>query len=101
MPANAMVWAGVLAGFSAVVSALGPATHWRVYLLRFAVTAALLCTLIGMGAVFGKVLGDFLRGVNASQNLSPGAFAQPIWTASIEIEPPSTPSTGNVTASCC
>jgi hypothetical protein len=34
------------------------------FLKFFLLSAALLATLIGLGAVFGKTLGDFLRNVN-------------------------------------
>lgn len=64
MPPNIAVWAGVVLGFSAAISMLGPSLTWRAYLFRTCVTTAIFCILIGLGAVFGKVLGDFLRGVN-------------------------------------
>lgn len=64
MPPNATVWAGIILAFSAVLSALGPSLTWRTYLFRTFITTGAFVTLIGMGAVFGKVLGDFLRGAN-------------------------------------
>ena len=38
-----------------------PRDRWH-YLRVFATSAAFLAALMGLGAVFGKTLGDFLRG---------------------------------------
>lgn len=37
-----------------------PTSRWH-FLRMFATSAALLAALMGLGAVFGKTLGDFLR----------------------------------------
>jgi hypothetical protein len=64
VPAPLGTLAGLVIVFSASVAALAPPEGWRRYAWRTAVTTAFFCTLIGLGAAFGKVLGDFLRGVN-------------------------------------
>lgn len=54
----------LVVAFAAVLTYLSePQTraHW---LKRLVVTVIALFALMGMGAVFGKVLGDFLRNVN-------------------------------------
>lgn len=49
---------------SALFAYLADPRDARHFLKVFIVSAALLITLMGLGAVFGKTLGDFLRNVN-------------------------------------
>ena len=49
---------------SLVVTYLADPRGYRHAAQIFLVSAAALVTLMGLGAVFGKVLGDFLRNVN-------------------------------------
>ena len=54
----------VVALLSGVFAWLGEARGLWPFMKMFVVSAALLLTLMGLGAVFGKTLGDFLRNVN-------------------------------------
>ena len=54
----------VIAILSAVFAWLADARGVWPFTKVFVVSAGLLLTLMGLGAVFGKVLGDFLRNVN-------------------------------------
>lgn len=56
---------GVIVGaLSALFAWLSsPRTAWQ-FCRAFAISVAFLLTLMGLGAVFGKTLGDFLRNVN-------------------------------------
>ena len=54
----------VVALLSGVFACLGDARGLWPFTKMFVVSAALLLALMGLGAVFGKTLGDFLRNVN-------------------------------------
>src|SRR3954451_4869997 len=54
----------VIAVLSAVFAWLADARGVWSFTKVFVASAALLLTLMGLGAVFGKTLGDFLRNVN-------------------------------------
>jgi type IV secretory pathway VirB2 component (pilin) len=64
VPTHARTLAVLIVVFSALLAALAPRAGWRRYLTRLVVTTAMFGSLMGLGAVFGKVLGDFLRNVN-------------------------------------
>jgi hypothetical protein len=64
VPAHVRTLAVLIVMFSALLAALLPHAGWRRYLTRLVVTTAMFASLMGLGAVFGKVLGDFLRDVN-------------------------------------
>lgn len=51
-------------GFAFVIAAASAAPTHRQFWTRVVVAAVFLLSLIGLGAVFGKTLGDFLRNVN-------------------------------------
>jgi len=54
----------VIAVLSAVFAWLADTRGVWPFTKMFVASAALLLSLIGLGAVFGKALGDFLRNVN-------------------------------------
>ena len=54
----------IVASMSALFAWLADARSTRKFAKVFLVSAGLLLTLMGLGAVFGKTLGDFLRNVN-------------------------------------
>jgi predicted PurR-regulated permease PerM len=56
--------AGLVVAFAGVLAYLSDPPTRRHYVKRLCVIVILLLTLIGLGAVFGKTLGDFLRNVN-------------------------------------
>jgi hypothetical protein len=64
VPTHVRALAVLIVLFSALVAALAPRAGWGRYLTRLVVTTAVFGSLMGLGAVFGKVLGDFLRDVN-------------------------------------
>ena len=64
MPTHVRTLAVLIVMFSALLAALAPHAGWRRYVTRLVVITVMFGTLMGLGAVFGKVLGDFLRGVN-------------------------------------
>jgi hypothetical protein len=58
------IFGGVLLTLAAAVAGLAEPRGLRHFLTVFLGAVTFFLTLIGLGAVFGKVLGDFLRGVN-------------------------------------
>jgi hypothetical protein len=54
----------LLLGLAGIVAYLAEPRGRKEGVKVFAVALAFLVTLMGLGAVFGKTLGDFLRGVN-------------------------------------
>jgi hypothetical protein len=54
----------ILVGLSAVVAYLAELRGLKQSVTAFAVALGFLVALMGLGAVFGKTLGDFLRNVN-------------------------------------
>jgi len=54
----------IVASMSALFAWLADARSARTFGKVFLVSVGLLLTLMGLGAVFGKTLGDFLRNVN-------------------------------------
>ena len=53
-----------MVSLSLIVTYLAAPRGYKHAAQTFLVSAAALVTLMGLGAVFGKVLGDFLRNVN-------------------------------------
>ena len=54
----------VVITLAVVVAALADAPTWKEFVKVMAISALVLLTFIGLGAVFGKTLGDFLRHPN-------------------------------------
>ncbi len=54
----------IVLSLSALFAYLADPRSSRQFAKIFLVSAGLLLTLMGLGAVFGKTLGDFLRNVN-------------------------------------
>ena len=83
MPAvigNPAALATIVCTMSALFAWLADPADAKQYLKIFIVSVAFLLTLMGLGAVFGKTLGDFLRNVNGSLpalQASAGTFAAP------------------------
>jgi hypothetical protein len=61
---NPAALAAIVCALSTLFAWLAEPTDTKQYVKVFIVSAGLLLTLMGMGAVFGKTLGDFLRNVN-------------------------------------
>ena len=59
-----VILALLIVGFALVIAGVSDARTRRQFWTRVAVASAFLMSLMGLGAVFGKTLGDFLRGVN-------------------------------------
>ena len=64
MTANLPALSVTVVLLSVLVTYLAEPRGYKQRMRVFVVTAAALVTLMGLGAVFGKVLGDFLRNVN-------------------------------------
>ena len=54
----------IVAALSALFAWLADPRSVQMFAKVFLMSAGLLLTLMGLGAVFGKTLGDFLRNVN-------------------------------------
>jgi hypothetical protein len=54
----------LVGGFAVLIAGLSDARSHRQFWTRVVAASAFLLALMGLGAVFGKTLGDFLRGVN-------------------------------------
>jgi uncharacterized membrane protein len=54
----------LVVAFAVVIAVLSDARTYRQFWTRVVVASVFLFCLMGLGAVFGKTLGDFLRGVN-------------------------------------
>ena len=54
----------LIVGFALVIAGLSDAPTRRQFWTRVLVASVFLLSLMGLGAVFGKTLGDFLRNVN-------------------------------------
>ena len=64
MTANLPALSVTIVLLSVLVTYLAEPRGYKQRMSVFVVAAAALVTLMGLGAVFGKVLGDFLRNVN-------------------------------------
>ena len=64
MPTNLPALGATVVLLSLLVTYLADPRGYRHATQIFVVSAAALVALMGLGAVFGKVLGDFLRNVN-------------------------------------
>ena len=62
--AHPYIFGAILVTLSAVCAVLGRTGSTRQHVFLFLAGLTLLGALAGIGAVFGKVLGDFLRNVN-------------------------------------
>lgn len=62
--AHPYIFAAILVVLSGACASIGGVARSTRILTMFLVSLAVFAALAGIGAVFGKVLGDFLRNVN-------------------------------------